>query len=319
MAGATPVGRDAHLDVPLSNVAVKAFQGTEDYIAQQLMPVVPVGKQSDKYYVIDKDAWLRIDNSLRAPKTAPRRVEFQVSSEGYFCDNYALAAENALEDLANADAALRLREGSTEHVTEMLLRDYENRVASMVLSGSNLGSYVSLSGTDKWSDYTNSDPVADVTTAHAFIRGQTGLTANTMVIDKDTLTIVRRHPILLDMYKYNGTGLVSMDVIKSVFEVENVLVGKGIKNNAAYGATASITNIWGNNVVLAHVKPGMSLKTATFGLSFRWTPAGIPGPMQAFRYRDPDPGKKVEVVEVGMYQDEKIVAKDLSYGILATL
>ena len=41
--------------------------------------------------------------------------------------------------------------------------------------------------------------------------------------------------------------------------------------------------------------------------------------MQASVYMDPDPGKKSEIVEVGYYQDEKIVARDLAYLIGATL
>lgn len=318
MAG-TPIGRDAHHDVPLSNLAIKAFQGADAYIAQQLFPIVPVGKQSDKYYVLDKASWLRIGTSFRAPKTSPRRVTFRVSSDGYFADNYAFAGENALEDLANADVAIRLRNNTTQVVTDMLLRDYENRVANTVTSGTNLGSYVSLSGTAKWTDYTNSDPISDITTACAFIRQNTGLTPNTGVIDEDTIAVLRRHPAILDLYKYTAGGQATMDQLRDVLNVQNLLVGKGIKNNALENATASITNIWGNNVILCHVQPGTTLETATFGLTFRWSPPGIPGNMQAFRYNDPDPGKKTEVVEVGMYQDEKIVASDLSYGILSTL
>ena len=315
----TPVGKDAHHDVPLANVAIRAFQSTEDFIAQQVSPVVPVKDQNGKYYVIDPDAWLRIPNTMRAPMTSPNEIEFQVSSDGYFCDNWALKTKNSLEDLANADMAIMLRENSAKLVTEAVMRDYENRVASMVTSGTNLGSYVSLSGTAKWTDYVNSDPISDVQTGHAFVRGKTGIVPNTLVLDFDTIQIVKKHPVLLDMFKYTQGGMLTKDQLKSVFEVENILVGKGVKNNAHYGATASITNIWGNNAILAHVKPGMSRETVTFSLSYRWKPAGLPLPMQAFRYRDPDPGKSAEIVQVGMYQDEKIVAKDLSYGILATL
>lgn len=319
MAGNTPVGGDAHLDAPLSNVAIRAFQSVDGYIAPLVMPVVSVAKQSNKYYVIDKDNWLRIENSYRAPKAKPNRIEFQVSSDGYHADNYALATENAKEDLANADNAIRLRENSVQFVSEMLARDYEVRVANICTSGTQLGSYVSLSGTAKWSDYTNSDPISDVTTAQATIRAVTGFTGNTAIIDHDTHMIVRRHPKILDMFKYTKGGMATMDELKEVFEVDNILIAKGIKNNQLAGATASITNIWGNNVLIARIQPGLSLQTATFGLTMRWQPSGIPAPMQVSRYDDPDPGKKVEVIEASVYQDEKVVAKDLSYGILSAI
>jgi len=319
MPANSPVGRGAHLDAPLTNVAIKAFQSRAEFIAQKIFPVVPVGKQSDKYYVIDKQNFLSVPDTLRAPKTSPKRIEFQVSSNSYFCDNYALAGENAKEDLANADNAIMLRENTVELVMDTLLRDFEVRVANTVTSGTNLGSYVSLTGTAKWSDSVNSDPISDVTTAHAFIRQNTGLKANTMVIDEDTLHVIDRHPILMDMYKYTSGGRVSFEEIKKAFKVDNMFIGQGIKENALENATSSITNIWGNNVILCRVVPGVSRQTQTFGLSFRWTPAGMPAPMVARRYNDPDPGKGIEVVDVSYYQDEKIVATDLAYGILATL
>lgn len=317
-AAATAGGRDAHLDVPLQNIAIKAFQGA-DFVGPRLFPVVGVGKQSDKYYILDPDSWLLVPSTLRAPKTAPRRMEFKISSDSYFANNYALAGELAKEDLANADAALRLRENTAAVVTEGLLRDLEVRIVNKVTSITNLGSGVSLSGTAKWSDYLNSDPVADVTTGQAFIRQKTGLEANTLVCDPDTYAIARRHPLLLDMFKYTAGGLVSDEQLRSVFGVANLWVARGIKNAALEAATASVVNIWGNNALLCRVVPGTTLQTATFGLAMRWEPEGIPGPMQAYRYDDPDPGRKVEIVEVGYYEDEKIVAKNLAYLIGSTL
>ena len=314
-----PTGRAIHIDTPLSNLAIKAFQGSGNFIAQMLFHIVPVGKQSDKYYTIDKDSWLLMPNTRRAPKTSPRRIEFKVSSDSFYADNYALAGENSLEDLDNADNAVQLRQNTVNVVTDGLLRDYEDRVARTVTSGTNLGSYVSLAGTNKWSNFVNSDPLSDVTTARAFIRQRTGLDANTMVIDNDTAAVIRRHPALLELYKYTSGGQITMQQLKDAFDVQTILMGEGIKNMAKEGATASIVNIWGNNVILAHVEKAISLQTATFGLSFRWTPSGIPAPMQVSRYNDPDPGKKVEVIETGYYQDEKIVASALAYGILSTL
>lgn len=319
-AASTPTGGDGHLDAPLTQMAVKAFTGGADtFVAPRLLPFVTVDKQSNKYYIIDPDSWLLIPNTRRSPKVAPRRIEWKVSSDSYFANNYALAGENALEDLANADAALALRENTTQVVVEALLRDLEVRVANLVSSVSNVGSGVVLSGTNKWSDYTGSDPISDVTTGHAFIRQTTGLLANTLVMDRDTYETVRRHPLILDMFKYTRGGLLSDEELRGVFKVDNLWVPQGIKNNALEAATSSITNIWGNTALLARVQPGLSMQTATFGLSFIWEPDGVPGTMQVLRYNDPDPGKKVEVIEAGYYADNKVIAKNLAYAITTTL
>lgn len=313
-------GRDVHIDTPLSNIAVEAFTSGV-FVAPMLFPVVPVAKQSDVYYTITKNSWLRVPQStLRAPKQSPRRVEFDVSSDNYFAFNYALAGENAHEVLANADNPINLRQRTTRKVVEDLMRDMEVRIANQVTSISNIGSGVSLSGGAKWSDYLNSDPISDITTGHAFVRSQTGVIPNTLLLDWDTMQTVRRHPVLLDMYKYTQGGLLNEAELKEVFKVQNLIVSNAIKNAAVENATASIVNIWGNNALLCYIDPAApSLQTVTFGLGFRWTPPELPAPMVTRVYDDPDPGKKVEIVEVGYYQAEKIVAPQLGYLVGSTL
>lgn len=318
-AGAVPDGRGVHHDTPLANLAVAAFSDMTGFVAQKLFPIVPVGKQNDRYFVIDPDAWLRIPDTRRAPKSPPNQMGMRVSSDGYFADNYALRADNALEALANADAAIMLRENSAKMIVSALLRDYERRVANLVTSGTNLGSYVALAGGNKWSDYANSDPIGAVNTGTAFIENTTGITPNTLVLDSNTARVLQRHPLLLDMHKYVQGGLVPLGVIAQDFGVQNIYVANGVVNNALEAGTASMTTIWGNSAILAYVEPGVSLETRTFGLTMRWQPDGLPAPMSAVRYLDGDPGRHVEWTEVGVYQDEKVVAKNLSYGILSTL
>lgn len=316
-----PVGRDIHHDKPLSNLAVQAFDtGLGGFIAPAIFPSVPVDFQSDKYYIIEKGAFLRIHDTKRAPKTMANRVEFEVSSDTYYASEYALGTDNALQDLANADAALQLRTSGTELVTSGLLRDFERRVANKITSISNMGSGVVLSGSQKWSDYVGSDPVAQVNTAHAFIRRQTGMMANAMIIDFDTLQVARRHPALLDMFKYTSGGELTDAQLASLFKVQRILIGDAIMDNSMQGQTSSITNIWGNNVILARIAPPAGIKTATLGLSYRWTPEGYPAPFSVTRQSFSGAGtKNIEVLEAGYFQDEKIVARDFGYVLSGTL
>ena len=180
----------------------------------------------------------------------------------------------------------------------------EVRIANLVTSISNVGSGVALTGVNKFSDYVNSDPISAINTGHAFIENNTGLTANTMLLDKDTLRILRRHPVILDLFKYTAGGVVNDQQLKEVFDVETILVGRGVKNNAR-GATASITNIWGNNLLLARVVPGVSLQTQTFGLSFGGGRRASPLTCRCTARSRAAGQRKVEIVEAGYYQTEK--------------
>lgn len=313
-----PTGSQVHIDAPLSNLAVEAFASSQEYVAGRLFPIVPVAKESDKYYTIDKAAWLANHDDTRARATAAHEIEFSVSSDSYLCQNHALREKNALEDLANADAALSLREQSVMNVTEALLRAREIRVANNVTSISNVGSGVAVA--NAWSDYVNGDPVSDVRTARAFIRKNTGLIANVALMDADTFEIVRFHPALKDYVKWtSATAAVPTNLIAEAFGVSDIIVSGAVYNKANLGAPASMVNIWGNNCLIAHVGPASGLKAKTFGVGMRWTPAGIPAAMQVQRYLDPDPSVKAEWVETGHYTDDKIVAKELSYLLTTTL
>jgi len=319
----TASGPDAHHDALLSNLAVAAFStGVDEFVADQIFPNVNVGKQSDRYAILNKGNFLRLtqNGALRAPKTEARRVEFEVSSDAYFADNYALAGDLALEDLANQDNVFRLRQNTIMLITSVLRREQEIRIANTVTSMSNLGSATTLSGTSQWNDYVNSDPMGDVSTAHAFIENNTGLKANTMVVDKDTYRILRRHPDILDLYKYTAGGQATSDQIKDVFEVDNMIVARGIKENSLEGGTASITNIWGNNCLLAHIEPATGVNTRTLGLRFQWRPAGFAAPFVVGTKRESGPGTaNIEIIETGHFQDEKIIAADLGYLIASTI
>lgn len=310
----------SHIDVPMTNIAIKAFQSVEDFVANQLFPTVPVDKQSDGYYIINKEDWLRIPDTKRSPKTAAKLSEWNVSTSTYFCNNYAHGTDNAKETLSNADRAIRVRENSTNYVTELLLRDKEFRVANQVTSISNVGSGVTLSGSDQWDDYVGSDPIGDVNTAHAFVENNTGMHANTMLIDKDTYRKLRHHPIIRDYVKYTQAGPVPDSILQDVFEVDRILIGRGIYNGAKEGATASLVNIWGKNCLICHVNPSaIDLETATFGLGIQWQPEGFPAAMAVERYDHHNKSKKTEIIEAQYFSDERIVASDLAYLIRSTV
>ncbi len=314
--GATPVGGDAHYDTPLSNFASAAFDITDEaFIADRVFPVVNVSKQSDRYYELMKHDFSRNRDTLRAPKTPANRVTFSVSSNTFFCDNYALAAENAIEDLVNADTAVNLRQNSIRLIQRLLRLDQEVRVASLATTPANVGSSVLLSGATSWFSTTSADIIGQVMSGHAFIRSQTGLLPNTAIVDYDSFQAARRNSRAWDQYKYTtGESFLSIEQLRQMWQVDNILIGRAIVNNSATGWSS--TNVWGNNCVLAHISPATGLQSMTAGVRFRWQPGTFPanfGVMTDVRNRAGQ--EKIEIVEAGLYQDEKIVAKDLMYCI----
>ena len=314
--GAT--NRDLHIDVPLSNLVI-GFE-PQGNIVQDIFPVVPVSKQSDKYYTWNKGDFFRVPNTRRSRKTKGEEVEFNVSSDSYFADNYALRHEFAREDMVNADTVLAGREKRARGIKNLLELDWENRVASQITSGSNLGSFTTLSGTSQWSDYANSDPVNDVEVGRSSIRSTTGLLPNKMILGYDVFRQLKHHPDIIDRIKYVQKGIVTADLIAQVFEIEQLLVGRAIKNTGSEGLADSFTDVWGKNSILMHTAPPETQGVnPSLGYTFRWEAPLLGGRgMAAEVWDDPD-GGNFENVRVQMYQDEKIAASELGYLIADTV
>jgi hypothetical protein len=87
MPAAPSTGRDLHVDVPLSNVVVG--RRPAGFIADQLLPITPVSKQSDMYYTFNHGEGRRYEADLtaRAPGTEAKKVHMTVSSDTFFCKN----------------------------------------------------------------------------------------------------------------------------------------------------------------------------------------------------------------------------------------
>lgn len=314
-----PSGRAIHVDTPLSNVLVQAFETAGDFVAEKLFPVISVGNQSDKYYILKKESWLQLPDTYRAPKTRARRIEFDVSSDSFYAKNHALGADMALEDLANADNAIRLRESNTAMIATGLLRGLEARVATTATtSGNHVLAPMRNTGADAWDAVTSADIVTQVSTAHLSIYQATGLRANTLVIDYQSYMYLKQNTRLFERFKYRATGplLVEDAQIKELLMVDNLYVARSQKNTNNPAQTASISSIWGPAALLCRVEGALSMQTATYGLSFRWTSPTLGTPMAVIRDVEDGAGSsKIEVLEGSYYQDEKVIAKDLAFFI----
>jgi hypothetical protein len=320
-------GQSGHIDAALSNYAVMAFDSGADgmnFVGEKICPAIGVTNQSNRYFVLEPGSFFIEDGQAakRAPQTEAKRVIYSVSSDGYFCDNYALQHAWGQEEIANMDPAVRGQQ-AVDLIVGKLRRGQEVRIANLLTSITNIGSGVALTGSNKWSDLAGSDPIGDIDSGHAFIRRATGLKANTLVVDADTMTLLRRHPVLLDMYKYTSGGTVADTQIANAFRVENILEAGGLKNNANQGQAKSLVNIWGNSAVLLYNPPSAgSFNAPSAGaVRFQWNNNGIyPGTFGVERTMLQGAGSiHSEVIETGHFQAEKVVARDLIYAVTATL
>lgn len=313
-AGAT--GRDLHIDTPLTNLTI-AYEPV-GLIAPMIYPIVPVQKESDVYYIWAKAESLRLHDAHRARGRETNRINFDVSSDTYAVKNFALAMDIPLEDIDNADAALDIRNSAARRVTNGLNLAWEERLAVTLTTTTNMASSTSL--TFNWADLGNSNPVDDVYVGRDCIRKATGLTPNVAVMGDHAWSRFSRHPDVIEFIRGKGDstggGPVTEQQVATAFGLSRVLIGKGLKNTAAEPFAGVYTDIWSTACVLLYVAPAPGLMEPSHGYTFRYTPAGLPGPLAVERYTNQRP--KTESVEVHMYQDEKVTGTDLGYLIVNT-
>jgi phage host-nuclease inhibitor protein Gam len=306
---------DWHIDSPLSEMSIQFYVEPSQFLAPQIIPVVPVAKQSDIYRTWDKDYWFKVPDTNRARGTRPNRVETAVSSATYYAKNYALEEFIAYEDLDNADEALALEESAARHVMQLLMLDMENRVANLLTTAANVGSGNALTGTAQWSDRANSDPVSDVTTGRLWIMKETGQSKFTMVVGQEVHDSLLLHPDMIDRVK--GAQVATAGnieaVIAPVFQVGRYFVGKTPKQNAAEGlptSASSMTFIWGKNASLFVAADRPARNTPSGVYAFRWRPQGFTDFLVETK---DDDDIKARLKRVNYFQDERITATQLTY------
>lgn len=320
MPAAPSTGRDLHVDVPLSNVVVG--RRPEGFIADQLLPITPVGKQSGLYYKFNHGEGRQYEAGLtaRAPGTHAKKVHMTVSSDTYFAPNFALGTDLTVEDEVNADEVLQWSESNAIMLMDRLMVDYEVRVADVAVTSTNVHTVTSIN--TAWSNKTGSRPLDDMLSERENFRQYSGLFPNLAIVPELVMTHLRQNDQLRDVLFGDRGGLVSDQQLATLIGVNRILVPAAQVNT--FGETETINNswslsdAWGAHFWFARVNLLSGLYTDTWINAFRWTSPllGVPFAVQRHPF---DAKRKVFDLEVGYYQTEKIVSTDLAIRVQSVI
>lgn len=299
----------------LTNVAIG--YSNAQMIASQIFPEIPVAKQSAKHFVYGKDRF-RLNENKRGTGAQSNEVTLSLTTGNpYFCEDHALKMFVADEDVENAETPTTPFQDAAEFLMDQHLVNFEKEVADLVTSTGNLTSNTTLSGTDQWSDYSNSNPFQDIETGKATIFGTIGVNPNTAIISKSVWDKIKHHPEFLERVKYSQKGQITTDLFASLIEVDRVLIGGAYYNSAKEGQTDATSQIWGKDVVLAYVAPRVAPKIMTLGVNYKWTAKQLQAKRMRGTAEDDREGTYVRVG--GWYYDVNIVAPGAGYLVKAAV
>ena len=310
-----------HIDRALTNISEAFIQDEATFVADKVFPIVPVQKQSDLYFRYLKEDWFRDEAQQRAPGTESAGGMYEIDTQPYFCRKYSFHRNITEEDRANQDQPLNVDTDSTQFVTQKLLLRREmvwaqnffvptvwNNELDGVDAGPAAGEFL------RW-NVAGSTPIEDVSGAKMAIASVTGFKPNTLVLGANVYEQLRNHDDILGRIVFTQRGIVTADILAALFDVERVVVGWAVRNEALKGAAEDTDFLLGNHALLAYRPPAPGLKTPSAGYIFAWT--GLLGTAafgnRIVRIPMPWLGLGTERIEGEMAFDARVIANDLGF------
>ena len=243
------MGRLSKLRVvdPVLSALALGYSNAE-FIGDQLLPFVTLDKEGGKIPRFGKDVF-RLYATERALRAKSNRINPEdVDGIDISLDEHDL--EYPIDYREDAEAAFPLQAHATNRVVEGIRLRHEAMVASITQNPANYptGNKIALSGSAVFTD-PNSDPEGVVDEAKAAVRNKIVKEPNTMVIGYKAWRALKRHPKLKAILSDTRSRLVQIADLREIFEIENIVVGKGIYSTD----NGVVTDLWGGNLVLAYV------------------------------------------------------------------
>lgn len=316
-----PTAGDAHYSQPLTYMAVAYRQTAPSFVASRMFPGVGVQKQSDKFYKWDKKTFLSAFAKPRAPASESAGGQMSFSLDSYSCDVFAYHFDIDDQLRANADSQLALDASASENVMGAMLREKERLFMADFFKTSVWGTDVtgkaSAPGAGEflqW-DAASATPRKNVEAGISTILGNTGLTANTLLLGRKVYEALLTCAEVKDQFKYTSAESINAAMIARYFGVDNVYVADAVattNDGTSYGFLA------GKNALLCYVSPTPGALNVSAGYTFEWSGyTGAIGGVRMKRLRADLIGS--DRIEGEYAFDMKLVANDVGYFFSAAV
>ena len=295
---------NVHVDKVLTNISL-AYPNNE-FVGNKLFPVVPVRKQTDKYYIFGREQWVPEDSDYRAPGTEANEIPgLKGSLDSYYASEHSLEIAVYDEERENVDSPMSPDTDATNLVTQKILLGRELAMMNFVTDATKYASTntVTLSGTQQWSDYTNSDPIKSVHDAIRAFHANVFFEPNTAVIPYQVMSILEDHPKILARIMYTDRGILTPELVAAVLGLKNVIIPE-VAYGSGVGFAMTASYLWGKNVLLAYVPSSAGLRVPAFAYEFVWGYPGL-GAMQVDRWREEK--RKSDLISVSRRYDLKMI------------
>ena len=234
-----PTSMEAQFDERLSTFSIGwRDDNANRFVAGRSFPVVNVNKQSATYKVFPLGYFLQDQVEPRPEGGVPQEIFYRTRTQGYYCEEEGLRAKVDKNEVQNYGGPGDLRRNKINLLTHQHEIHKERKWATEFMVP------------DKWS--TSLTGVAGAPAAGQFqqfdqanldlgdyIDGQkdamalrTGIAPNFMVIGRRVRRAFRKNPLFRDAIKYTQGGVLSLEIVAGLLDLDEVVSPIGVYNRA---------------------------------------------------------------------------------------
>ncbi|WP_425618035.1 hypothetical protein NA78x_001728 [Anatilimnocola sp. NA78] len=254
------------LDLSLTYGEFSLYANLKKFIGLMVLPAIGVEQEAADFARVKiADLLTKIEDTKRAPRGTYNRDSFTWDTDNYAVEEHGV--EEAVDDatVERYGDVVRVEQLATMRAVNRILQRLEYDIAAAVFNtGTWTGGTLTTTVPVPWTTAATADPLADMDAAHEKVSIGCGEDANTLVLTKKGFTSMIRTARLEGLLKYDASELlvalnsgqnqnmVSQVVsgLKDLLSVERILVGRGFKNTADKGQTATLARGWDNTMAM---------------------------------------------------------------------
>ncbi len=236
---------DLRINAYLSKVA-RGYSNNA-FIADVLFPEIDSESEKTDIFEFNKEAFsiYNTDRAIRANSNVISPKGFNKKTVTLQEHDLAYPIDYREEDESQK---VKLQVHATNVVTEGLKLKYEKTCADLVQSPETYVTGNKATLATKLSDTENSKPYDAIETAKDTVASKIAQDPNTMVIGLDAWKYLKRNKQLKDMLSISQEQILTLEFLKKIFEIENIVVGKSVFADEQ----GNFTRVWGDNIILTY-------------------------------------------------------------------
>lgn len=292
---------------PVNTKVARGYKNPQMMGGRTLFPQVPVPALGGKVIEFGREDFELIDTE-RPPGGNTQRVQY-----GYLGKEYALTGHGLegvvpweIQHEGQAGPGIdqsRLAIGRTQK--RMWLKT-EVECADLAQNPDNYANSnkLALTGSDRWD--AGGDPISVAEHVREVVRERIAIYPNVAVIAPKVFSSMRVNPALLSRRADDKTRTITLDYLKELWEVDEVVVGQGIYSPRPGMATQ---DIWENSVVFAYVDITDLADQGSPSYGYTYQLSGFPVVEKPYQERNP----KSWIYPVSDYRKPVISAADAGF------